>query len=191
MCNTVWDLPFCFQIIWHMPELNPNTCKCTYKLEHFFFLSCVRLYTTLTPCYLSHPFKGELGRAFAWECLHAATLFVLCLHTFGVTSCVVKVNWPPRVVLIISVLHWLLHQGGNFYFCKWNSVEPLLCHQATSTTLPLFCSHAAVEIHLKSKMPKCIYSLFRFQIALNCYRHYPCNKQNVMLMSWLHGFVIS
>ena len=65
------------------------------------------------------PLRGSWAWAFAWECLHAATLFFLSLHTFGVTSCVVKVNWLPRVILILSFSHWLLHQGGNFYFCKW------------------------------------------------------------------------
>lgn len=90
--------------------------------------------------------------------------FVLGLHTFGVTSCVVKVhvNWLPRVILILSVLHWLLHQDGKFYFCKWNSVEPLLRHLATSATLPLFCSkrdsgnspeEKAFVLYLDSRLP--------------------------------------
>ena len=67
---------------------------------------------------MPHPFKGELGRAFAWECLHSAMPFVLCLHTFGVTSCVVKVhvNWLPRVILILSVFTFVNEIVLNLFY---------------------------------------------------------------------------
>ena len=103
---------------------------------------------------MPHPFKGELGRGFCLRVLAFSNAFrswfthIRCyqLRCQGTCKLTTKGYFNPF----------------GFYFCKWNSVEPLLRHLATSATLPLFCSkrdsgnspeEKAFVLYLDSRLP--------------------------------------
>ena len=97
--------------------------------------------TQLCPHATCHtPLRGCWAGAFAWGCLLSAMPFVLGLHTFGVTSCVVKVNWLPRVILILSVFRlYFVHTR------QWKSTWRQKCRNAFVLYLDSSLSRIATD----------------------------------------------